>query len=152
MSKLLFNYLTREHAAVGAFLDLLDQEAAAMSQGAFAGLHALAERKSVLIEQVAVLDRQREKEQISMGYAADRSGADAAALAGGDEVQAAWRDLRERATQARENNHRNGVMVHAHLDFTRESINFLKASGQPLYGPDGTHHAAGSQGKRLATG
>ncbi|HQS32638.1 MAG: flagellar biosynthesis protein [Polaromonas sp. 39-63-203] len=152
MSSLLLNHLTQEHAAVGAFLELLDQEAAAMSQGNFAALPALAERKSHLIEQVALLDKQREIEQIGLGYAADRSGADAAAAAGGEVLQAAWRDLRERATQAREHNHRNGVMVHTHLDFTRQSINFLKASGQPLYGPDGTHHTGGGRGKRLATG
>jgi flagellar biosynthesis protein FlgN len=152
MSSLLLNHLTQEHAAVGAFLELLDQEAAAMSHGDFAALPALAERKSQLIEQVAVLDRQREAEQISLGYTADRSGADAVAAAGGEALQTAWRDLRERATQAREHNHRNGVMVHTHLDFTRQSINFLKASGQPLYGPDGTHHSGGGRGNRLATG
>jgi flagellar biosynthesis protein FlgN len=152
MSHLLLNHLTAEHAAVGAFLELLDQEAAAMSNGDFSVLPALAERKSQVIAQVAVLDRQREVEQISLGYAADRSGADAVAAAGGEALQAAWRDLRERATQARDHNHRNGVMVHTHLDFTRQSINFLKAGGQPLYGPDGTHHNSDGRGNRLASG
>ena len=152
MSSLLLNHLTQEHAAVGAFLELLDKEAAAMSHGDFAALPALAERKSQLIEQVALLDRQRELEQISLGYAADRSGAESVAAAGGEVLQTAWRNLRELAMQAREHNHRNGVMVHTHLDFTRQSISFLKARGQPLYGPDGTHHTGTGQGNSLASG
>ena len=57
-----------------------------------------------------------------------------------------------RAAQAHACNHQNGVMIHTHLDYTRQSINFLKASGQPLYGPDGTHSAGSSNGSRFAIG
>lgn len=152
MSIHLLNHLTREHAVIGAFLELLDQEAFAMSHRDFTVLPALAERKSKLIEQIALLDHERENEQISLGYAADRNGADAAAAAGGEALQAAWNALRERATQARDNNHRNGVMVHTHLDFARKAISFLNASGHPLYGPNGTHHAGTGQGNSLASG
>jgi len=152
MSSLLLNHLTREHAAIGAFLELLDQEAEAMTHGDFANLSELAERKSQLADQIAFVDRQREMEQLALGYAADRSGAAAAAAAGGEALQNAWRDLLERAAQAHECNHRNGVMIHTHLDFTRQAISFLQASGQPLYGPDGAHKTGTGSGNRLALG
>lgn len=152
MSSLLLNHLTQEHAAIGAFLELLDQEAEAMTHGDFGNLSELAGRKSQLADQIAAFDRQREMEQLALGYAADRSGADAAAAAGGEALQNAWCDLLERAAQAHECNHRNGVMIHTHLDFTRQSISFLQASGQPLYGPDGTHKTGTGSGNRLALG
>jgi flagellar biosynthesis protein FlgN len=152
MSSQLAQHMTREHDAIAAFLELLDQEADAMTQGRFTALPELAERKSLLADEVALLGRQRESEQMRLGFKTDRSGADAAATAGGQALQNAWLKLWECAAQAYERNHRNGVMIHAHLDFTRQSISFLKASGKPLYGPDGTHNAAGGGGNSLALG
>lgn len=154
MNTLLLHHLTREHVVVGTFLELLDQEADAMTHGQFSALPELAERKSELADQIALLGRQRESEQVRLGYAADRKGADAAAAAGGEALQKAWADLRECAAQAHESNHRNGVMIHTHLDFTRQAISFLQASGKPLYGPDGTHHtgAGNGNGNSLALG
>ena len=152
MSSQLALHMTREHAAIAGFVELLDQEADAMTQGRFSALPELAERKSVLADEVALMGRQRENEQLRRGFKADRSGADAAAAAGGQALQSAWDLLFNSAAQAHERNHRNGVMIHAHLDFTRQSISFLKAGGKPLYGPDGTHKAAGGNGNTLALG
>ena len=152
MSKRLLEHLGREHDAIGVFLQLLDQEAQAMGLGQFALLPELAERKSVLADEIALMGQQREAVQRALGHPAGRSGADAVAAASGKAVQEAWAALLERAAQAHAANHRNGVMVHTHLDFTRQSISFLKASGQPLYGPDGNHKAGSGNGTRLALG
>lgn len=152
MNHRLLNHLTREDAAIGTFIELLDQEAEAMTRGNFTALPELAERKSQQAEKISLLRRQRETEQLALGYAADRSGVDAAAAAGGEALQKAWRELQERAAKARESNHRNGVMIHTHLDFTRQSIGFLQASGKPLYGPDGTHHTGAGKGNTLGLG
>ncbi len=152
MSRLLLDHLTREHAAIGAFLELADQEAEAMSGGDFETLSILVQRKSELADQIALLDRQREMEQLALGYGADRSGADAVAAAGGEALQSAWNKLLARAAQAHERNHRNGVLIHTHLDFTRQSLSFLQAGGQPLYGPDGSHKTGSARGHRLALG
>jgi flagella synthesis protein FlgN len=152
MNHRLLNHLTREDAAIGTFIELLDQEAEAMTRGNFTALPELAERKSQQAEKISLLRRQRETEQLALGYAADRGGVDAAAAAGGEALQKAWRELQERAAQARESNHRNGVMIHTHLDFTRQSIGFLQASGKPLYGPDGTHHTGAGKGNTLGLG
>lgn len=152
MSTPLVDLLVREHAVIGEFLELLAQEAEAMTHGEFKRLPGLAERKSSVADQIALLSHQREKQQQALGYAPGRSGGDAAAAAGDAPLKNAWRELLARAVQAHECNHRNGVMIHTHLDFTRQSINFLKASGQPLYGPDGTHHPGSSSGNRVAFG
>jgi flagella synthesis protein FlgN len=152
MSNPFLQHLIQEHAAIAEFLELLDQEADAMTLGQFSRLPELAESKSQLADKIAILGRHRENEQMRLGYKADRSGAEAAAAASGEAVQEAWIRLRECAAQAHEHNHRNGVMIHSHLDFTRQSISFLKASGKPLYGPDGTHKTGASSGKRLALG
>lgn len=151
MNSRLLDHLTQEHAAIGEFIELLDAEAQAMTDGDFANMPGLAERKSQLADQIALLDRLREVEQLALGYAANRSGADAAAV-GNNALQKVWSSLLERATQAHERNHRNGVMIHTHLDFTRQAISFLQASGQPLYGPDGTHKTGTGSGNRLALG
>ncbi|OGA98071.1 MAG: flagellar biosynthesis protein [Burkholderiales bacterium RIFCSPHIGHO2_12_FULL_61_11] len=148
----MLNHLTLEHAAIGAFIDLLDREAEAMTRGDFTALPELARRKSRQADEISVLRHQRETEQLALGYAADRSGAADAAAAGGKALQNAWRELQACSAQARERNHRNGVMIHTHLDFTRQSICFLQASGQPLYGPDGTHHAGIGLGNTLGLG
>lgn len=152
MSSQFLQNLLQEHAAIAKFLELLDQEADAMTHGQFTGLPELAERKSKMADKIALLGRQRENEQMRLGYKADRSGAEAAAAAGGEAQQNAWIKLRECAAQAHERNHRNGVMIHTHLDFTRQSISFLKASGKPLYGPDGTHNTGVGSGNTLAVG
>ena len=152
MSAALLHHLTREHAAIGGFLELLELEAHAMTKGDFSALPALALSKSELADQIMLLTDQREQAQLAMGYAADRAGADACAAAGSKTLKNAWFSLRERAALAREHNHRNGAMIHAHLDFTRQSIGFLQSRGHPLYGPDGSHHAGAASGNCLAVG
>ena len=152
MTSSLLQRLTLEHGAVAEFLVLLDQEADAMMQGRFIDLPPLAEHKSQLADRIAIVRRHRENEQMALGYRADRSGAEAATAAGGPLLQDAWRKLQACAAQAHERNHANGVMIHTHLDFTRQAIDFLKSAGRPLYGPDGAHYSGSASGNRLAVG
>ena len=152
MTSSLLQRLTLEHGAVAEFLVLLDHEADAMTQGRFIDLPPLAEHKSQLADRIAIVRRHRENEQMALGYRADRSGAEAATAAGGPLLQDAWRKLQACAAQAHERNHANGVMIHTHLDFTRQAIDFLKSAGRPLYGPDGAHYSGSASGNRLAVG
>lgn len=152
MNTRLLSHLTEERGAIEAFLELLDQEVEMLAQGNFAALPALTKRKEQLADQIALLDLEREQQQVALGYPADHDGAHAAALAGGENLQQAWQALLESAEQARERNHRNGVMIHTHLDYTRQSINFLRACGQSLYGPDGQHKTGLGNGNSIAAG
>jgi flagella synthesis protein FlgN len=151
MSRALLAHLASEREAIDQFVEVLDQEAEAMTCGAFASLGTLAERKSKLVDAIAVLDRLREAEQRALGFSADRKGADAA-VAGNAAMQTIWQDLCKRAAQAHERNHRNGVMIHAHLDFIWQSIRFLQAGSQPMYGRDGIRHCGTGSGNRIAIG
>jgi len=152
MSIQLLAHLSREYAATGNFLALLELESQAMTDGDFGALPALAQRKSQLADEITALSHQREEEQLAMGYPAGSVGAQACAASGGPALRQAWSGLLACATLAREHNHRNGVMIHTHLDFTRQSISFLQARGQPLYGADGSHHAGTASGNWLAVG
>lgn len=152
MSAPFLAHLLREHAAAGEFIELLEQEAQAMTRGDFGALPALAERKSQLAHQIGTLSGQRDKEQIAMGYPAGRAGAQACVTRCGPALELAWSRLLAQAALAREKNLSNGVMIHTHLDFTRKSISFLQARGQLLYGADGSHHAGSASGNRLAMG
>ena len=152
MSTQLLDSLMREHACIEAFVGALNQEAKAMIDGDFQKLPELAEQKSVLADQVKLAGQEREQLQLALGYAGGRTGGDAASAAGGKALQQAWHNLLEAAAHAQDRNHRNGVMVHTHLDFTRHTIGFLRSSGQVLYGPDGIHKASHGDKHSLAVG
>ena len=152
MNGALFRQLQQERVVMDNFLELLDQEAEALIQSRFDDLQLITERKAQLAERINALEQERERQQRQAGYALTREGGDAAAAAGGNELQTLWRELLARAAQARENNHRNGIMIHTHLDFVRRSINFLRAHGQSLYGADGKHQVGLGNGHSLASG
>jgi flagella synthesis protein FlgN len=148
---MLLRKVNEQAILIDSFLEVLDQEAQALEQGSFATLKELTRRKAELAEQLAAADCDREAELVALGYPADRSGADAAAR-GSAALAKAWGQLVVQAAEARDSNHRNGVMIHAHLDHTRQSISFLQAGSRPLYGPDGNHRAPAAGGVRRAAG
>ncbi len=152
MIVLLQDRMTLEYGAFNEFLELLNLEANAMAEGRFSDLPQLTERKSKLADEIVILGRYRETEQISLGFSAGYSGAVVAAAAGGPLLKEVWGRLQTCAAQVRERNLANGVVVHAHLDFTRQAINYLKSANGSLYGADGTHSGGTASGKRLATG
>ncbi|AEK60768.1 flagella synthesis protein FlgN [Collimonas fungivorans] len=149
MSSALLKHLQQERAVMDAFLELLDQEAEALIKSRFDELPLITERKAQLAERITALEQERERRQQAVGFAAGRTGGDAAAAAGG--LQQVWQELLVHAAQARDNNHRNGIMIHTHLDFVRRSINFLRAHGQSLYGADGKHQVGLGNGHSLAS-
>ncbi|HWW07660.1 flagellar protein FlgN [Collimonas sp.] len=152
MSSALLKHLNQERAVVESFLDVLDSEAEVLIKSRFEELPGITERKAQLAERITALEQEREQWQRAVGFGSGRAGGDAAAAAGGSELQQIWLELLTRAAQARDNNHRNGIMIHTHLDFVRRSINFLRAHGQSLYGADGQHKVGLGNGHSLATG
>lgn len=148
----LLQQLRAESAAIEQFIAVLGQEEQAMVGGRFSELPAITSRKADMQKCVTELDHQREALQQALGFAAGRAGADAAAAAQGEEVQAAWTHLLDLAAQAQAGNRRNASIVFTHLDFTQNALRFLRASGQLFYGPDGARRAAPGAGNRLAMG
>lgn len=148
----LLAHLHAEAACIEEFLGVLDREAKAMSGAVFTDLAAIAGQKTRLLDRMAELDQQREALQTALGFEPGRAGADAAAAAGGADMQKAWSELLVLAVEARSHNMRNGSMVYAHLDFTQQALHFLQASAQLFYGPDGVRKTQTGSGTRLAAG
>jgi flagella synthesis protein FlgN len=152
MSSALRALLSRERAAIQAYIGLLDEEARALGETDFARLPELASRKSETAVQITALEQQRDQLQQELGHPPGRAGAEAACAVGGPELQRAWHEVMVSAEAAQTRNHRNGVMIHTQLDFTRKTLGFLQSGGQPLYGPDGSHKSGGGGGVSLAQG
>ncbi len=134
-----------------ALLATLDREDQAMAQCRFAELPSIAEQKAALLERMAQLDQDREAAQVALGYQAGRAGADAAA-ASDETLRQAWTCMLALARQARDLNHRVGVRLFTHLEFTQKAIGFLKAGDRPVYGPDGIRKMSSGVGSHLALG
>ena len=146
-------HLLAEKDCIEEFVSVLAQEAEAMTQGLFAALPQITERKAGLLDRMATLDRARESAQVARGFEPGRAGAEAAAAAEGEATLAAWQALRECAQQARAGNRHNGTLVYSQLDFTQNALNYLQAgSAQPFYGPDGIRRATAGAGTRIAAG
>lgn len=142
----LLGCLQMQGAALAEFAQALDDEARAMNQGHFAQLPALIERKTELARQIGELDRERTQLQRRAGF--DPAGPP---RPGEQALHQAWARLRAQASRARADNHRNGVMVHTLLDFTRQALATLHGGPQGLYGSDGRPGGAAT-GKPLARG
>jgi flagellar biosynthesis/type III secretory pathway chaperone len=136
--------LNKQNAVLHDFVQTLNEEAEAMQQGHFKLLPALVQHKSDLSTQLSALDAQREQLQHSSGFHPLRCADEA--------VRSSWQLLVERATQARHKNHRNAVITHTLLNFTRHSIATLQGGGQPLYGANGKHPSGLGSRKALGQG
>lgn len=152
MSNVLQVLLSGELAAIQAYIDLLDQEAKALAACDFANLPSLASQKSQAAVRITALEQERDRLQRELGHAPGRAGADAACAAGSPALQQVWQQVLAGAADAHARNHRNGVMIHTQLEFTRQTLGFLQATGQPLYGPDGSHKIGSGGGISLAQG
>lgn len=148
----LLQHLRAEMSGIEDFLALLDEEHLAMEEGRLGELAALTSQKAQLQARMAELDQEREAVQAALSFEPGRADADSAARAAGEECSAAWAALLALAEEAKASNERNANMVFAHLDFTQNALRFLRASGQPFYGPDGTRKTPAGAGTRLAPG
>jgi flagellar biosynthesis protein FlgN len=148
----LLSHLRTEKSCIEEFLTLLEREKDAMMGGRFDELGPLTQQKAALLERMAALDLERMSALVSLGFEPGRDGADAAASAAGAQTREVWDQLLVLAEEAKAANHRNGSMVYTHLDFTQKALNFLQASAQLFYGPDGIRKTASGGGNRLAMG
>jgi flagella synthesis protein FlgN len=145
--------LQAQQACVAALRELLAHEQEAMAGRRFTELQSIGQRKETLLEQLGGLEREREATQKAAGFSPGRAGADAVAIFFGQATHQAWCELLAAAALARSENLQAGSAVWAHLDFTQRALNFLQASAQLFYGPDGARRStAVGAGSRLAAG
>lgn len=140
----LLDALRKEHAAVLAFIRLLEAEGEALSRRAApAELGVLTDDKNRLADELQRLAEARTETLTALGYPPGYTGT-VAAVQAAPELDSAWQQLQEAGARAREVNERNGVFVRTHLQFASDALAALRtaaastspydASGRPAAG------------------
>lgn len=150
----LLDCLTDEADAVDHFIDLLEAEAAALTESDNTDdLLATTDAKQAAATRLRELSDRRAALVAELGG----TGSDYAAMqdvaARYDELAPAWAHLLELTGHARNLNQRNGVLIDAHLRHTQMSLDLLRtvAGVGNVYDASGRAHAINS-GKTIATG
>lgn len=139
----LLDALRQEHAAVLAFIALLEAEGAALSRRAQpAELGTLTDDKNRLADELQRWAQIRADALASLGQAPGHAGTEAA-VAHDAELGAAWQQLQAAGEQARQLNERNGVFIRTHLKFASESLAALRSAAASTAPYDATGRTTG---------
>jgi flagella synthesis protein FlgN len=136
----LIGLLQREHSAARAFTELLNQEREALVAGAVDRLAALADIKAGAARDIAAITSQRQRQVERLGCEASAPSISRFLESHPDcAVHAAWHELVEAATEARELNRTNGLMIATWLQHNQSALAALRsgAAGDTLYGATG---------------
>jgi flagellar biosynthesis protein FlgN len=127
--------LAAESGAVQRFIAVLNTEQRALKENFADSLEQLAREKSALATELNRLQARRER------AAAGTPGGIKAWIArsGGPAAVQSWRELTDLASQARQLNHVNGILIDTLLRNNRQALNLLQGAAQraSLYGADG---------------
>ncbi|HWK70747.1 flagella synthesis protein FlgN [Pollutimonas sp. M17] len=147
--------LHQETELVQDFIKVLEAETLALTEGG--GEQALAEStalKNNYAEELAKLSERRQALLTQLGYSADKAGLDSVAQ-GHPALQAACRQLYDKARQANELNASNGIIIDtfmAHNQQALETLRMLAGAGN-LYDASGrTHAGAKGQTRNIKAG
>jgi len=113
-----------------AMLETLASESRALADGNHEALGIATEAKAKLVDALERLESERR----------DLASGDGATNA------AEWQRLRELIARCKEQNHRNGTLLHARAENVRVALNALRGSEPELYGASG--RAPGRTGAR----
>jgi flagella synthesis protein FlgN len=147
------NVLQQEQAALDHFIELLQQEQAALVAADVDKLQSLSELKQQLSEHLTALAQQRVALQEQAGFNADAAGTRAWLSTQPQTVTDAWKKLLARAQAARDLNQTNGQLIQTHMQHNQQALAALLgaanrldvygADGQPLSGPSGSQRIIG---------
>jgi len=145
--------LTCLHAEIdttSAYIDLLEQEAALLTDSAsLDALPALTQAKQASADALITLARTRAQHMCAANNADSYARTNAAA-AGDDDLWQAWHTLLDLAEQAHNLNLRNGALIDVHLRHTRQSLTALRAAMglSELYTDSGKPQVMGNRAGR----
>ena len=147
--------LEQERERVREFLELLEQEQAALVAGDHDDLMAFTEQKAARILDLRRISDARSHLLASHGLRADKDGMSAWIERHGDEpIRRLWDEIRTLAAQVRAANEINGALVSARLKHNQASIAALQTAarnGCGVYGPDGGTRLTASTTRALAS-
>jgi flagella synthesis protein FlgN len=145
------NVLQQEQAALDQFIELLQQEQAALVAADVDKLQALSELKQQLSEHLNALAQQRVAQQERAGFSADAAGTRAWLAAQGTSVVDAWNKLLATAQSARDLNLTNGQLIQTHMQHNHQALAALMGAANRLdvYGADGQPRSGPGGGQRI---
>jgi flagellar biosynthesis protein FlgN len=147
--------LEQERERVREFLELLEQEQAALVAGDHDDLMAFTEQKAARILDLRRISDARIRLLASYGLRADKDGMSAWIESHGEEpIRRLWDEIKTLAAQVRAANEINGALVAARLKHNQASIAALQTAarnGCGVYGPDGGTRLTASTTRALAS-
>jgi flagella synthesis protein FlgN len=147
--------LEQERDRVREFLQLLQQEQAALVAGDHDELMAFTEQKAARILDLRRVSDGRSRLLAAHGLRADKDGMSAWIETFGDEpARRLWDEIKSLAAQVRAANEINGALVAARLKHNQAAIAALQTaarSGSGVYGPDGGARFTASTTRALAS-
>jgi flagella synthesis protein FlgN len=147
--------LEQERDRVAEFLELLQQEQAALVAGDHDELMAFTEQKAARILGLRRFSDTRSRLLASHGLRADKDGMSAWIEAHGDApIRQLWDQIKSLAAQVRAANEINGALVAARLKHNQAAITALQTAARNnsgVYGPDGGTRLTASTTRALAS-
>ena len=145
------NVLQQEQAALDQFIELLQQEQAALVAADMDKLQSLSELKQQLSDHLNTLAQQRVAQQERAGYSNDAAGTRAWLAAQGSSVVDAWNKLLAAAQTARDLNQTNGQLIQTHMQHNQQALAVLLGAANRLdvYGADGQPRSGPGGGQRI---
>jgi flagella synthesis protein FlgN len=133
-----------EHERISALVELMKQEQQFLVAADADGLDGLTPRKTVLVQELAQLSRQRHGALAGAGFLASEAGMKPWLATQGDDpsVRAAWKQLLALTLEAKELNRVNGMLINRQMAHNQTVLNALRtptagAADSTLYGAKG---------------
>lgn len=146
--------VSAELGVLRQFVEVLQREQAALTDGLTDSLMALAEEKVRYAELLSAMNKDRDAKLRAAGFSAGRDGMKAWREAGNIpvKVQNNLASAIELAKEARRLNELNGRLVADRLQHNQQALNVLLSAAKQsaLYGPDGQTHI-GPAGRTLGS-
>lgn len=138
-----------EAGRIKQFVELLEREKSALTDGRIDELPAIAADKEKLAANLNELARLRNSHLATLGFAPDRQGMDAWSAQHPEQkdTASAWNRTLSLAAQAKELNRLNGQLIQLRMQYNSQALEILqrKESTLDLYGPDGRAAALGDR-------
>lgn len=132
-------FINQEIALMTALTELLQKESTALIDNEISDLNQFTQEKSILVNQVNELERQRAAQLSHLGFANTLDGIERFLTQAGTHIQAEWQQLLALTEQAREGNRANGLLINRRLQQSQAGLNALQQNNPAgnLYGPSG---------------
>ena len=142
--------LAEEKTLLQQFVDVLKKEQSALSSGRIDELPGCTEQKAQLVADLNRLAEQRRTFLSSHQLSNDKAGVDRWCASHPDQKDAArqWADILSFASEARELNRLNGVLIQLRMQHNIRALEALQGGKDALdlYGPDGQSTPRSKQG------